>query len=81
VACAEKFPGRDPDYLNLNVTYASNVVKFGMIISWFPKPFKLCAVTSTHVTMSLNTLQRCFTHVIKPSLSDTTRNRLYQTHG
>ncbi|KAH9992078.1 cytochrome P450 [Russula vinacea] len=32
---------RDRDYLNLNVTYAANVVKFGMIISWFPKPFKL----------------------------------------
>jgi hypothetical protein len=34
-------PGRDRDYLNLNVTYAANVVKFGMIISLFPKPLKL----------------------------------------
>ncbi|KAF8463176.1 cytochrome P450 [Russula ochroleuca] len=32
---------RDRDYLNLNVTYAANVVKFGMIISLFPKPLKL----------------------------------------
>jgi hypothetical protein len=57
-SCAEIFPGRDRDYLNLNVTYAANVVKFGMIISWFPKPFKLCVtvVTPARVTLSLNIL-------------------------
>lgn len=48
-------PGRDRDYLNLNVTYAANVVKFGMIISLFPKPLKLYVVTSTRVALSPNT--------------------------
>ncbi|KAF8490824.1 cytochrome P450 [Russula emetica] len=31
---------RDQDYQTLNITCARNVVKFGVIISLFPKPFK-----------------------------------------
>jgi hypothetical protein len=38
------FSGRDRDYQNLNLTYSINVMKFGIIISWFPKPLKLCVV-------------------------------------
>jgi hypothetical protein len=34
------FSGRDDDYQTLNLTFASNVLKFGFIISLFPKPLK-----------------------------------------
>ena len=50
------FLGRDPDYQTLNLTFAINVRKFGMIISWFPWPLKLCVVTSTLIPSSLNML-------------------------
>ena len=49
-ACAEFFfPGRDRDYQTLNINFAANVVKFGMIISFFPKPLKSCVLTSTRI--------------------------------
>jgi len=38
------FSGRDYDYQTLNLTFAVNVVKFGLIIGMFPKPFKPCVV-------------------------------------
>jgi hypothetical protein len=37
-------PGRDRDYQNLNLGFAINVVILGAIVSWFPKPLKLCVV-------------------------------------
>ena len=41
-ACVDFFSGRDPDYQTLNLTFAGNVVKFGLLIDFFLKPFKLC---------------------------------------
>jgi hypothetical protein len=38
------FPGRDRDYQNLNLAFAVHLIKFARIISWFPKPLKLCVV-------------------------------------
>jgi hypothetical protein len=35
------FPGRDHEYQDLNLSFAINVMKFGMIIGLFPKPLKL----------------------------------------
>jgi len=51
--------GRNHDYQNLNLTYAKNVVKTGMIIGMFPKPLKpwvvslyqCCLVTETHTSI------------------------------
>ena len=34
------FSGRDYDYQTLNLTFAVNVIKFGMIIGMFPRPLK-----------------------------------------
>jgi hypothetical protein len=48
------FLGRDPVYQTLNLTFAINMRKFGMIISWFPRPLKRCVVTSTLIPLSLN---------------------------
>lgn len=49
--------GRDKDYQNLNIAFASNIIKFAMIIRLFPKPLKLCVVTFTRATVfSLTTL-------------------------
>jgi hypothetical protein len=52
------FPGRDHDYQTLNLTFRVNVVKFGFIISLFPKPLKPCVVplsvflvTETHFSI------------------------------
>jgi hypothetical protein len=45
------FPGRDHDYQTLNLTFAVNVVKFGLIIGMFPRPLKLC-VLALSVTVS-----------------------------
>ena len=58
------FPGRDYDYQTLNLTFAINVVKFGLIIGMFPKPLKPCVVPSIrvkiHIPFSLNpTLVLC----------------------
>lgn len=39
------FPGRDPDYQALILSCTRNVVKLGVIISFFPKPFKLSVVS------------------------------------
>ena len=48
------FPGRDYDYQTLNLTFSVNLIKFGLIISMFPKPLKPCVVPSicakTHLT-------------------------------
>jgi hypothetical protein len=41
VARADSFSGRDHDYQALNLSFAVNVVKFGTILSFVPKPFKL----------------------------------------
>jgi hypothetical protein len=49
-------PGRDHDYQTLNIAFATNVVKSGMIIRMFPKPLKPCAVLSICVPLPLNTL-------------------------
>ena len=38
------FSGRDYDYQTLNLTFAVNLIKFGLIISMFPKPLKPCVV-------------------------------------
>jgi hypothetical protein len=56
VAGAEFFSGRDHDYQTLNMTFATNVVKSGMIIRLFPKPLKLCVVICTRFSLSPNTL-------------------------
>jgi len=40
----------------LNLTFATNVVKFGMVISLFPKPLKPCEVTFIRVPPSSNIL-------------------------
>ena len=42
-------PGRDYDYQTLNLTFAVNVVKYGLIISLFPKPLRLCVITFSRV--------------------------------
>ena len=47
------FPGRDYDYQTLNLTFAVNVIKFGLIIGLFPRPLKPCAVSSISVSLSL----------------------------
>jgi hypothetical protein len=52
VTCADIFKGQDYDYQTLNLTFAVNVVKFGLIISLFPKPLKLCVVSSVLVPLS-----------------------------
>src|SRR6267142_5768212 len=44
-----RFQGRNPDYRGLNLTFAINVIKFGMIISLFPKPLKPCVVVAIFV--------------------------------
>ena len=53
-ACSDFFPGRDYDYQTLNLTFAVNVIKFGLIISMFPRPLKPCVIPSicveTHLT-------------------------------
>jgi hypothetical protein len=52
--------GRDPDYQSLNVNFAVNVVKFGTIISMFPKPLKPYVTMSYHEPVSLSCSQtRC----------------------
>ena len=47
-ACVDIFSGRDYDYQTLNLTFAVNVVKFGLIISMFPRPLKPCVAPSIH---------------------------------
>ena len=42
------FLGRNRDYQELNLTFAVNVIKHGMIVSFFPKPLKSCVVGSIH---------------------------------
>ena len=42
------FPGRNPDYQHLNLTFATNVMKFATIIRFFPRPLKRCAVVFTN---------------------------------
>jgi hypothetical protein len=56
VAGADSFTGRDHEYQTLNIAFATNVVKSGMIIRLFPKPLKLCVATSTRFSLSPNTL-------------------------
>jgi hypothetical protein len=36
------FQGRNPEYRELNINFAVNVMKFGMIIGLFPKSLKSC---------------------------------------
>ena len=72
--CRFFLPGRDHDYQTLNLTFATNVVKSALIIRLFPKPLKLCAVTSARVPLSLNTIQYRVTHDIEPSFPDPTRS-------
>ena len=67
-------PGRDYDYQTLNLTFAINVMKFGLIIGLFPKPLKPCVVSPIRLALSLNLLKYRFTHVIEPSLPDSTTN-------
>ena len=50
------FPGRDYDYQTLNLTFAINVMKFGLIIGLFPKPLKPCVVSPIRLPLSLNLL-------------------------
>ncbi|KAI0292779.1 cytochrome P450 [Russula brevipes] len=47
---------RNRDYQTLNLTYATNVIKYATIISMFPKPFKQCVY--------------CFALAIEPSISN-----------
>jgi hypothetical protein len=51
VVCADFLSGRDYDYQTLNLSFAVNVMKFGIIIGLFPKPLKPCVLTSTHVPL------------------------------
>ena len=37
---------RDYDYQTLNLTFAINVMKYGLIIGLFPEPLKPCVVSS-----------------------------------
>ena len=46
------FSGRDYDYQTLNLTFAVNVVKFGLIIGLFPRPLKPCVVSSISVSVT-----------------------------
>ena len=39
------FLGRNPDYQALNLTFAINLRKSGIIISLFPRFLKLCTVS------------------------------------
>ena len=48
------FPGRNLDYHKLNLTFAINVVKYGIIISFFPGPLKRCVVVPVYVPISLS---------------------------
>jgi hypothetical protein len=53
--CADYFfSGRDYDYQTLNLTFAINVVKFGLIIGMFPKPLKPCVVPYIRVPCHWN---------------------------
>jgi hypothetical protein len=54
------FPGRDYDYQTLNLTFAGNAVKFGFIISLFPKPLKLSVTDSIRVSLLLNPVLALF---------------------
>ena len=47
------FPGRDYNYQTLNLTFAVNVIKFGLIISMFPRPLKPC-VSSIHIKIYIS---------------------------
>ena len=47
------FPGRDYDYQTLNLTFAVNVVRFGLIFGMFPRPMKLCVVPFIHVEIHI----------------------------
>jgi hypothetical protein len=46
-------PGWDYDYQTLNLTFAVNVVKFGLIIGMFPNPLKPCVVPSIRVKIHI----------------------------
>src|SRR5579863_7191198 len=48
------FLGRNRDYQDLNLTFAVNVVKYGTVISFFPKPLKPCVVISIYMTLFLS---------------------------
>ena len=56
MVCADFFPGRDHDYQTLNLTFAVNVVKFGLIIGLFPKPLKPCVVSEFSICNPLSLL-------------------------
>ena len=47
------FPGRNYDHQTLNLTFAVNVVKFGLIIGMFPKPLGQCVVPYIYVLLPL----------------------------
>ena len=46
--------GRNRDYQDLNLTFAVNVVKYGTIISFFPKFLKPCVVISIYILLFLS---------------------------
>ena len=48
------FLGRNRDYQDLNLTFAINVIKSGIIINMFPEPLKPCVVVPVYVPMSLS---------------------------
>jgi hypothetical protein len=48
------FSGRDHDYQTLNSNFAVNVIKYAMIISWFPNPLKPRVFSYICITLSLN---------------------------
>ena len=61
---ADFYSGRDHDYQTLNLTVAVNVMKFGSILSMFPRPFKPYVVTSICTPLllrrTLGSLHACY---------------------
>ncbi len=48
------FLGRNRDYQSLNLTFAINVIKYGIIINMFPKPLKPYVVVPIYILLSLS---------------------------
>ena len=63
------FPGRNPDYQRLNLTFATNVLKFATIIGFFPKPLKRCVIF-TNIRLSPSLRPEVHTSIVARVLSN-----------